>query len=225
MWSACYCCLIVTKISICSDILSKLINTQFETNSLAVPWLITCWQTDASFIIGRLCQLLTPEATEWDVNCHRGSRTRLSFQHKAWTEAAKPEIYFSAENMCSLLLPTRGMDYTQRRLTQTILTDHLHLAQSFRSRQSLTYSRISQNFFEPEGSLPHSQKLSIGPYPKSDQFSPYRSLPPRSIFTLFFHLHLDLPSGLFLLAFPPKILFSTYMLHALPISSSFIWSF
>jgi hypothetical protein len=46
---------------------------------------------------------------------------------------------------------------------------------------------------------------------------------------LFTRLCLDLPSGLFLSGFPTNILyavlFSPFVLHALPISSSLIWSF
>jgi hypothetical protein len=42
-----------------------------------------------------------------------------------------------------------------------------------RSCQSLSYSRISQHFMEPEGSLRCSQEPSAGSSPDPDQFSPY----------------------------------------------------
>jgi hypothetical protein len=50
----------------------------------------------------------------------------------------------------------------------------LHGAESFlRSRQLCSYSRISQYFTKPEGSLPCSQEPSTGPYPDPDQSSLY----------------------------------------------------
>jgi hypothetical protein len=71
-------------------------------------------------------------------------------------------------------------------------TNYVRGAGSFlRSCQSLSYSRISQHFMEPEGSLPYSQQSSTGPYPEPDQSSPYHPyrfkirfniiLPPKSI--------------------------------------------
>jgi hypothetical protein len=46
-----------------------------------------------------------------------------------------------------------------------------------RSCQLCSYSRTSQHFMEPEGSLPCSQEPSTDPYPKPDQSSPYHSIP------------------------------------------------
>jgi hypothetical protein len=51
---------------------------------------------------------------------------------------------------------------------------YLHGAESFlRSCQLLSYSRTSQHFMEPEGSLPCSQEPSPGPYPEPDQSNQY----------------------------------------------------
>jgi hypothetical protein len=48
-----------------------------------------------------------------------------------------------------------------------------HGAEPFlKSRQLCSYSRTSQYFMEPEGSLLCSQELSTGPYPEPDQSSP-----------------------------------------------------
>jgi hypothetical protein len=53
-------------------------------------------------------------------------------------------------------------------------TNQLHRAESFlRSRQSLSYSKSSQHFMEPEGSLRCSQEPSTGFYPEPDQSNPY----------------------------------------------------
>jgi hypothetical protein len=45
-----------------------------------------------------------------------------------------------------------------------------------RSRQLCSYSSISQYFMESEGSLPCSQEPSTGPYPQTDQYSPYHPI-------------------------------------------------
>jgi hypothetical protein len=51
---------------------------------------------------------------------------------------------------------------------------HLQAKQSFlKNRQWCSYSRISQHFMEPEGSLQCSQEPSTGPYPERDRSSPY----------------------------------------------------
>jgi hypothetical protein len=63
-----------------------------------------------------------------------------------------------------------------------------------------SYTRTSQHFMEPEGSLPHSQESSIGPHPEIDQSSPFQPHlnSPRLILILrvFTHLRLGLASGL-----------------------------
>jgi hypothetical protein len=47
-----------------------------------------------------------------------------------------------------------------------------------RSRQSFSYSRISQHFMEPESSLPYSQHPATGLCPKLDESSPYQLVLP-----------------------------------------------
>jgi hypothetical protein len=58
---------------------------------------------------------------------------------------------------------------------------------------------------EPEGSLPCSQEPSTDPYPETDRSNPYHPI-LRSILILSTHLHVGLPSGLFLSGFPTNIL-------------------
>jgi hypothetical protein len=92
-----------------------------------------------------------------------------------------------------------------------------------------SYSRTSQHFKEHEGSSPCSQEASTGPYPEPDQSSPYHPILSllRSILILSTHLRLGLPSissGLPTISYmhsssPP------FVLHVLPISSSFTSSF
>jgi hypothetical protein len=54
-----------------------------------------------------------------------------------------------------------------------------HEAEPFlRRSQICSYSRISQHFMEPEGSLPCSQEPSTGPYPELDQSNPYHPIHP-----------------------------------------------
>jgi hypothetical protein len=45
-----------------------------------------------------------------------------------------------------------------------------------RSCQLCSHSKISQNFMEPERSLPCSQQPSTHPYPEPDRFSPYHPI-------------------------------------------------
>jgi hypothetical protein len=85
---------------------------------------------------------------------------------------------------------------------------------SLRSRKLCCYS-TSQSFMEPQGSLPCSQEPLTGPYPETDQSSPYHPF-LRSILILYSHRRFGLPSGLFWRPRqnPPL------MLRAHPISSS-----
>jgi hypothetical protein len=47
-----------------------------------------------------------------------------------------------------------------------------------RDPQLLDHSIVSQDFMEPEGSIPNSQELSTCPYPEPDQSSPQHPIPP-----------------------------------------------
>jgi hypothetical protein len=52
-----------------------------------------------------------------------------------------------------------------------------HRAEPFlRSCQLCSYSRTSQHFMEPEGSLPCSQEPSTCPYPEPDRSNPYHPI-------------------------------------------------
>jgi hypothetical protein len=65
----------------------------------------------------------------------------------------------------------------------------------------------SQDFMEPEGSLPSSQELSNCTYPELDQSSPQHSRP---ILKLSIHLCFGLPSGLFPSGFPTNNLYTFF---------------
>jgi hypothetical protein len=95
-----------------------------------------------------------------------------------------------------------------------------------RSCQSLSYSRTSQHFLEPRGSLLYSQEPSACPHAEPDQSNPSYL---RISLILSSYLYLGLPSGLFPSGVPTKILhvflFSPYTLHTLLISSSWTSSF
>jgi hypothetical protein len=65
----------------------------------------------------------------------------------------------------------------------------LYAAKSFLRRHlSLIYSRISEHFMEPDGSLLCSQEPSNGPYTEPDQPSPYHPILSKT------HLYIILPS-------------------------------
>jgi hypothetical protein len=95
-----------------------------------------------------------------------------------------------------------------------------------RSRQLRSPSRTSQNFMEPEGSIPCSQEPSTGPYPE-----PYQSNPIHSILSYLSKLHFNIvhpptswsSSSSFLLACPPISYMHScsppFVIHAPPISS------
>jgi hypothetical protein len=62
---------------------------------------------------------------------------------------------------------------------------------------------------EHEGLLPRLQKHAIGPYSQPDASSPHsHPIFLRSILISSSHLYLGLPSGLFPLGFPTKILYA-----------------
>jgi hypothetical protein len=104
-----------------------------------------------------------------------------------------------------------------------------HGAEPFlRSRQLCSYSRTSHHCMKPESSLPCSQEPSAGPYPEPEQSNPIQSIPShpislRSVLILSTHLRHGLPSGLFLLVFPPISYMHAsshpFVLHVLSISS------
>jgi hypothetical protein len=87
-----------------------------------------------------------------------------------------------------------------------------------RSCQLCSYSRTSQHFMEPEGSLPCSQEPSTSPYSEPDQSNPYHPISLRSILRLSTHLRLGLTSGLFPSYIPTTIL---YAIPFAPIRATF----
>jgi hypothetical protein len=86
---------------------------------------------------------------------------------------------------------------------------------SSEANSTLSYSKTSPPFMEPEGSLPYLQEPATGPYLDPDESIPQ---PPSlfsvtSILILSSYLRPDLPNGLFTSDFPTKIL------HAFNISA------
>jgi hypothetical protein len=79
-----------------------------------------------------------------------------------------------------------------------------------RSHQLCSLSRTSQEFKEPEGSLPCSQEPSTGPHPQPDRSSSYHHIPSllRSSLILSTHLRQGLPNGPFPFAFSTNILYA-----------------
>jgi hypothetical protein len=120
------------------------------------------------------------------------------------------EFLYESKKNYATAIPVRKHTYT------FLLT---HGAEPFlRRSQMCSFSRISQRFMEPEGSLSCSQELSTGPYPEPDHSNPYH--PTLSILILSTHLCLHLPSGLFPSGVPPiSYMHSSppFVLHALPL--------
>jgi hypothetical protein len=91
------------------------------------------------------------------------------------------------------------------------------------SCQLCSYSRTSQHFMVPEGSLPCSQEHSTSPYPEPDRSSPYHPI-PFSLFKIYFNIVQVFLVVSFFLAFPPISYMNSssapFRLHALPTSSS-----
>jgi hypothetical protein len=87
----------------------------------------------------------------------------------------------------------------------------------------LSYSKTSECFMEPEGSLLRLEGPPLVPVLRP--INPVYSAPSylRSTLILFTHLRLGLPSGPFASGFPTKILyeflFTPFVLHTLPITS------
>jgi hypothetical protein len=64
-----------------------------------------------------------------------------------------------------------------RNSTASNIRARLHGAEPFsRSRHSLSHSRISQHFMEPEGSLPCSEEPSFSPCHEPNESDPYRPI-------------------------------------------------
>jgi hypothetical protein len=84
---------------------------------------------------------------------------------------------------------------------------------SLKSCQLCSYSRNSQHFMEPEGSLLCSQEPSTGPYPEPDQSNPYHPILSK------IHFYISQSPTSSLLVFPPISLMHSYsppfVLHAL----------
>jgi hypothetical protein len=64
-------------------------------------------------------------------------------------------------------------------------------------QQSPSYSRTSDHFMEPIGSLLCSQESTTGPYPKPDESIPYNTILYIRFISIPAHQLLDLPSYLF----------------------------
>jgi hypothetical protein len=94
-----------------------------------------------------------------------------------------------------------------------------HTAESsFRTCNSISYSRSSQHFMEPICSLPCLQQPSSN---RSIQSIPLHSITLRFILILFLHLFLGLPSGHIPYSFPTKkkfIYLYPFVRNVLPIS-------
>jgi hypothetical protein len=76
------------------------------------------------------------------------------------------QVWFLSYNSCFI-------QPLQMKITHSLT----HGAEPFlRSCQFCSYSRTSQHFMEPGGSLPYSQKPSTGPYPQPDQSNPYHPI-------------------------------------------------
>jgi hypothetical protein len=122
-----------------------------------------------------------------------------------------PEELHTAETLITFPTSIRPEDPKSRINTNNdpLLNNQLHGPESFRSYRSLSYSRISEHLMEPEGLITCSQEPSTGPYPESDQSTPYHPILSK------IHLNIILVT-FFLMAF----LISPCVLDALPISSS-----
>jgi hypothetical protein len=76
---------------------------------------------------------------------------------------------------------------------------------------------------EPEGSIPNSQELSSCPYPEPDQSSPHHPIPPLQDPSWYYpptYVLVFLVAYVSLASPPTTFLFSPFVLHAPPISSS-----
>jgi hypothetical protein len=178
------------------------------------------------------------EGGDWENMLLWGPRTtqrqeeaELSCCWQAQTRAHQGQSYpASSRRRCRIRLATRISAGTLS--WHDVFHDLLHalhantgITNFMELSQSRSYSRISQRFMIPEGSLPCSQEPSTGPYPKPDRSSPSHPFYLSKI-------HFNPPTYIlvclvvsFLLAFSPiSYMHSSsppFVLHALPISSSF----
>jgi hypothetical protein len=80
-------------------------------------------------------------------------------------------------------------------------------------------SRNSAHFVEPKSLLPYSHECGFGLYPAFNKWSPHpkKTISLRSVLILSCSLRLGLPSGVFPLVFPTRILYA-HVTHACRIS-------
>jgi hypothetical protein len=102
----------------------------------------------------------------------------------------------------------------------------------WRGHQFCSHSIVPQHFMEPVSSLPHSQELFTCPSPEPDQPSPHHpilSFQDPSYYYPSTYVLVSLAFSFFATGFPTNslyaLLFSPFVLHAPPVSSSLTSSF
>jgi hypothetical protein len=102
----------------------------------------------------------------------------------SWADNSNTVMYFLAftsefgkcTQLCDYVRDTtrKSVNIGASRSSGTPLVCYLHGAEPFlRCRQLCSYSTFLPNFTETEGSLPHSQEPTTGPYPERDLPSAY----------------------------------------------------
>jgi hypothetical protein len=143
----------------------------------------------------------------------RSSRGKFLFSQFRMNASEAPV----AESTGCKMIPSLGAGMAVKviqiwRWTQNTQHPPTHKPEPFlRSRQLCSYSRNSQDFTEPAGSLPCSQEPYAGLCPGPD-----KSNPLRSILILSTHLRLGLPWGIFPSDFPANILHIHIWIPLLP---------